>query len=107
MHERIPTSPTSEELDTALARILSEPSWAHRLLCATARVLEDEQPFQTMNPTVLCDAVNDSVQHALAGLPDVVVTESTMRATDALPDMRPGITAGEYALQVRAAARCV
>lgn len=107
MHERIPTSPTSEELDTALARILSEPSWAHRLLCAAATVIEREHPHFTMTYSVLTDALNQGKDQALAGLPDVVVHEATMTAMSAVPAVRGSETLAEYALRLRASAGSV
>jgi hypothetical protein len=100
--ERIPTNFTSEDLDTALARILSEPSWAHRLLHATARTLE-EQPFLVMNYRLLTDALNEAKDQVCAGLPDVVVCQATETAMSAVPAVRDE-TAGEYTLRLRAAA---
>jgi hypothetical protein len=103
--ERIPTNPTTQDLDAVLRRILTEPTRAHLLLLAVATVLEDEQPFQTMNHHVMCDAMNKAIGEHLAGLPGIVAAEAVMRATGALPEIRPGVTAGEYALLVRDAAK--
>jgi hypothetical protein len=104
--ERIPTSFTSEDLDQALKRILAEPTWAHRMLHAAARVLE-EQPFLVMNYGLLTDALNEAKDQVCAGLPDVVVEKSTELAMTAVPAVREHETAGEYALRLHAAAGCV
>ena len=104
MPERIPTNFTSEDLDTALTRILNEPTWAHRLLCAAARHLETDQPFQTCTPPVLTEALDHGYEQVCAGLPEIVADEAAQRAVAVLPEIRPRDTAGEVALQLRAAA---
>ncbi|GGW41207.1 hypothetical protein [Streptomyces xantholiticus] len=101
--ERIPTNPTTKELDDVLARILSEPTRAHLLLLGVATVLEDEQPFQTMNPAVYCDAMNAAITEHLAGLPGVVAADALMRATAAAPHVTG--TAWEYAQLLRDVAK--
>lgn len=101
--ERIPTNPTAKELDDVLARILSEPTRAHLLLLAVATTLENEQPFQTMNHHVMCDAMNAGIAEILHGIPGIVAAEAVMRATAVMPDVTG--TAGEYALLLRDAAR--
>jgi len=102
--ERIPTDFTSEDLDTALARILAEPTWAHRLLCAAAHHLETDQPFQICTPVVLTEALDHGYEQVCADLPEIVADEAALRAVAVLPEIRPRDTAGEVALQLRAAA---
>ncbi|GFH36611.1 hypothetical protein [Streptomyces pacificus] len=92
------------DMDALLARILSEPTRAHQLLHTLADTL-DQDPFVTMGPWHLCDALNTAITRTLAGFPEVVVAEATVRVGDALPAMRPNEAAGEYALRLRDAAR--
>lgn len=95
------------DLDTVLARILNEPSWPHRLLCATAVWLEAGQPFLTLDPQLLADADEAAVDTVLAGLPEIVADEAQNLAAKAMPVPYPRESAGEYALRIRAAARTV
>ena len=104
--ERIPTNFTSEDLDTALERILAEPTRSARILSGLADIFA-EQPFLTMGHWHLTDAMNTACYKVLHGFPAVIAADDTQRVAQALPLMRPGETAGEYSLRLRAAAGCV
>jgi hypothetical protein len=92
------------DLDLVLARILSEPTWAHRLLLAAAHHLETDQPFQICAPAILTEALDHGYEQVCAGLPEIVANEAAQRAVAVLPELRPDATAGEVALKLRAAA---
>ncbi|MGW0550538.1 hypothetical protein [Streptomyces altiplanensis] len=96
------THPTP--LDEALARILSEPTWAQQLSTATASALEDT-PFIVMDGWLLTSAINTAIAQVLAGLPGIVAAEALTRMYTVMPQARPRETAGEYALRLRAAAK--
>lgn len=91
-------------LDTALARILSEPSWAQQLALATAEALEHDS-FIVVDGWHLTDAINIAIARVLIGLPGIVAAEATTRLHLALPQAHPRETAGEYALRLRAVAK--
>lgn len=95
------------DMDALLARILNEPTIGSRILLATARVLEDDQPFLVLAPADLADALTKGTADATSNpdLPDLVIEEGMLRAYAATPDIRPGETAGEFALRLRAVAR--
>lgn len=87
-------------VDEALARFLDEPTWASRLLTATAGDLE-ATPDETLNPAILCRALNSAMDRIFAGLPEEVTTEAAAIACDALPYSFPLDTAGTYAAALR------
>ncbi|MDI9885334.1 hypothetical protein QMZ92_13250 [Streptomyces sp. HNM0645] len=95
------------DMDALLARILTEPTIGARILLATARALEDDQPFLVLTPEDLADALTKGTADATANpaLPDLVIEEGMLRAYAVLPEIRPGETAGEFALRLRDAAR--
>ncbi|MEV8354640.1 hypothetical protein ACFVTT_38580 [Streptomyces niveus] len=95
------------DLDTVLRRILTEPSWPARLLCAIATALEAEQPFVILDAPALAAAEDTAVEQVLAGLPEIVAAEAEDLAAAAMPRPRHRETAGEYALRLRDAARFV
>lgn len=91
--------------DEALRRLIDEPSYAARVLTTTARLLE-------MDPTVPMTnvagglAMNIAADTVLQSLPDVVRRDNLDRAADAVPDLA-GVTRGEAALRLRAAAKAL
>ncbi|NNJ04167.1 hypothetical protein HHX38_08470 [Streptomyces sp. PKU-MA01144] len=97
------------DMDALLARILTEPTIGARILLATARVLENEQPFLVLAPEDLADALTKGTEQATANpaLPDLVIEEGMLRAYAVTPDIRPGETAGEFALRLRDAAKAL
>jgi hypothetical protein len=92
------------QLDAALRRILTEPTWAQQLAIATAAALEDD-PFIVIGGWQLTAAINTAITRVLAGLPGIVAAEATTRMYEALPQARPLETAGEYAVRLRAVAK--
>lgn len=94
-------------IDTALRRILSEPSWPARLLCAVAAHLEADQPFMILDIQTLAAAETSAEEQVLAGLPEIVAAEAEDLAAAVMPMTRPRETAGEYALRLRAIAGTV
>lgn len=95
---------TPTDLDTVLARILSEPSRAHLLAIATATALEHDS-FIVVDGWHLTDAINIAIAQVLIGLPGIVAAEATTRLHLALPKAHPRETAGEYAIRLRAVAK--
>lgn len=91
-------------LDDTIARILAEPSWAHRLAYATASFL-DQQPTEEMDSYSLIDAVNDAEELVLPGIPGRVAGEALTALHNALPRTYLTETNGEYALRLRAVAK--
>jgi hypothetical protein len=97
------TDPT--DLDEALARILSEPTWARQIITATACHLQTEDPFLTLTETDLT-ATLDMVTELITGhLPQVVADEAAERAAAVLPPLHPRETCDTYALRLLHAAR--
>jgi hypothetical protein len=94
------------DLDAALARILAEPSHAHRFLAGIADVL-DNHPFLTVNALLVVDAMNAAALHVFAGLPEIVAAQAAETAVDELPEAYPGELAGSLAARIRAAAEDV
>jgi hypothetical protein len=94
------------QLDEALARILSEPSWAHRLLQGIADVL-DNQPFLTVNEALLTEACDIATSHVLGHLTPYIADQARQVAMDEMPEAYPGETAGSLAARIRAAAEDV
>jgi hypothetical protein len=96
-------STSGNELDAALARILAEPSHAHRFVTGIADVL-DNDPFLTVNALLVADAMNAAARHVFTGLPDIVAAQASETAIDELPETYPGELAGSLAARIRAAA---
>ncbi|GGJ81925.1 hypothetical protein GCM10011583_11740 [Streptomyces camponoticapitis] len=94
-------------IDTALHKMLTEPSWPARLLCSTAACLENGQPFMVLDIQTLSDAEEAAKEQVLADLPDIVAQEAEDLASLAMPMLRPRETGGEYALRLRAIAGTV
>lgn len=97
--ERTQPDPTDE----AVRRLLEQPSYGAQVLIVTARMLEMD-PAQPMTARAGGLAMQIAVDAVLAPLPQVVRDDSFERATRALPELT-GITRGEAALRLRAAAR--
>ncbi|MEU2111842.1 hypothetical protein [Streptomyces sp. NPDC019507] len=95
------------DMDALLARILTEPTRAARLLTETAARLEADHPFLVLPRVELNRIARDVARDVLAGLPPVVVDEANQRARAVCPQLRDheGETKGEYALRLRDAAR--
>jgi hypothetical protein len=91
------------DLDAALARILAEPSHAHRFLTGIADVL-DNDPFLTVNHQLVTDAMNAAARHVLGGLPDIVAAQASETAIAEFPETYPGELATSLAARIRAAA---
>ena len=94
-------------LDEALARILSEPSWAQQILTATAVTLATEEPFLVATTADIDSVLTSVAELLLSGLPEVVADEAMERAASALPMPGPRETQSTYALRLRAAAGAV
>lgn len=95
------------DFDALLARLLTEPTYAARLLIETAEELEQSGPFFVVTPDIFDEAAATAAAIVLHGLPDVVAAESAHIAAAALPAVRAWEreTGGEYALRLRAVAR--
>lgn len=94
-------------MDATLARLLTEPTWAHHVLVATAVTLATEEPFLVAT-TADIDAVLTSVAELLlSGLPDVVADEAMLRVATVIPMPRRLESQSQYALRLRAAAGAV
>lgn len=89
--------------DEALRRLIDEPSYAAQVLKTTARLLEMD-PTVPMTDAALGRATNIAADTVLQKLPDVIRRDSLDRAAAAVPDLT-GITRGEAALRLRAAAK--
>jgi hypothetical protein len=94
------------ELDNTLTRLLQEPSYASKIVTATADVL-DGDPFLTVNAMTMDYAAKIAAHQVTDGLPDVVAVEALAAATRALPLAYPGETCGEYAIRLRAVAKAL
>ncbi|TXL91607.1 hypothetical protein [Streptomyces sp. IB2014 016-6] len=94
-------------IDTLLRRILTEPSWPARLLCAIAQHLENDLPFVVLDVLALATAETAAEERILAALPDIVALEARDLTAAAMPMPRAQETGGEYALRLRAIARTV
>ncbi|MEV6313379.1 hypothetical protein AB0M10_32920 [Streptomyces sp. NPDC051840] len=92
-------------LDEALARILSEPSWAQQILTATAATLRAEDPFLTITYYELNKAFDRAWADITHGLPAVVAHEAREAAAIALPLTHPRETCDAYAWRMLQAAR--
>lgn len=94
-------------MDATLDRLLTEPTWAHQILVATAVGLAIEEPF-LIATTADVDAMLTSVSECLLShLPDVVADEALMRASSVVPMPRYLETQSQYAIRLRAAAGAV
>lgn len=91
-------------LDTALARILTEPSWAQQLAVATAIALEQDA-FIVINEQILNEAIGWAIGKVLTGLPGIVAAEAMTALHEELPEFCTGETADEYAARLRASSR--
>ncbi|MFE6903812.1 hypothetical protein ACFVFJ_44525 [Streptomyces sp. NPDC057717] len=89
--------------DEALQRLLTEPSYAAQTLIVTARMLELDAA-QPVTGTARENAFDIAIATILTPLPEVVHNESRDRAREAFPPLTP-ISRGEYALQLRDAAK--
>lgn len=91
-------------MDATLHQLSTEPSWAHKILTATAVTLATEEPFLTAT-TADVDAVLTSVAELLlSGLPDAVADEAIERAASVVPMPQRRESQSRYALRLRAAA---
>ncbi|TLQ43471.1 hypothetical protein [Streptomyces marianii] len=97
------------DLDALLARILTEPTRAARLLTETAQQLEHEWPHLAITEQQLNAAGREATRTVLDGLPKVVADEANERARAVCPraQFHGGETAGEYALRLRDAAKAL
>ncbi|MEU1275303.1 hypothetical protein [Streptomyces sp. NPDC005799] len=91
--------------DEALRRLIDQPSYGAQVLIVTARMLELD-PTEPMTNRAGGMAMNIAVDAILKPLPQVVRDDSFERATRVLPDLT-GITRGEAALRLRAAAEAL
>jgi hypothetical protein len=97
--ERTHPDPTDE----ALRRLIEQPSYAAQVLIVAARMLEMDSA-QPMTGRAGGLAMNIATDAVLTPLPHVVRADSIARARRVLPDLS-GITRGEAALRLRAAAK--
>lgn len=93
------------DLDALLARILSEPTYAARLLVETATELEQGAPFLVVTPDVLDEAAAVAAALVLLDVPDVVAAEASERAVAAMPRTRHREMGYDYAARLRDVAR--
>ena len=96
--ERTHPTPTDE----ALQRLIEQPSYGAQILIVTARMLEMD-PTEPISNRASGMAMTIAIDTVLKTLPQVVRDDSIDRATRVLPDLT-GITRGEAALRLRAAA---
>ncbi|MFF9043316.1 hypothetical protein [Streptomyces parvulus] len=92
------------DIDEALRRLIEQPSYAARLLVVTARMLEMDAT-EPMTDVADRRALNIATDVILTPLPQAVRDDALARATRARPVLTDGITRGEAALRLRAAAR--
>jgi hypothetical protein len=95
------TQPTPT--DVALRRLIEQPSYGAQVLIVMARMLEMD-PAEPMTGRAGAMAMNIATDAVLTPLPHVVRADSIDRARRVLPDLS-GITRGEAALRLRAAAK--
>ncbi|WP_406157721.1 hypothetical protein [Streptomyces canus] len=91
-----------DPVDEGLRVLLTEPTYAAQVLIVTARMLEMD-PAEPMTGRAGGMAMNIATDTVLTPLPQAVRDDSIDRATRVLPDLS-GITRGEAALRLRAAA---
>lgn len=91
------------DVDVALRVLLTEPSYAAQVLTAAALRLE-ARPTDPVTVTAVDAALDLAADRILRNLPDAVCADSSTRASRVLPPLA-GVTRGEYALRLRAAAR--
>ncbi|MEV0963285.1 hypothetical protein AB0J25_11965 [Streptomyces sp. NPDC049910] len=95
------------DVDALLVQILTTPTLGAQILMNTAREL-DEQPFLVITDEALADALTKGTDTALAPhVPAIVAEEAMLRSASVLPDIRPGETAGEFAIRLRSAAGAI
>ncbi|MFF9269107.1 hypothetical protein [Streptomyces rochei] len=94
------------DIDEALRRLIEQPSYAAQVLTVTARMLEMD-PTEPMTTRAGGIAMTIAVDAILTPLPRAVSDDSMDRVTRAMPDLADGITRGEAALRLRAAARAL
>ncbi|MCF2130147.1 hypothetical protein L1I79_27495 [Strepomyces sp. STD 3.1] len=92
------------DIDEALRRLIEQPSYAAQVLLVTARMLEMDAA-EPMSDRAAGMAMTIAIDAVLKPLPQAVSDDSVARATRALPVLTDGITRGEAALRLRAAAR--
>jgi len=97
------TQPTPT--DEALRRLIDQPSYGAQVLIVAARLLEMD-PTEPMTGRAGGMAMTIAIDTVLKNLPQVVSDDSVARARRALPDLS-GITRGEAALRLRAAAEAL
>lgn len=96
--ERTQPDPTDE----ALRRLIEQPSYGAQLLNVTARMLTMDSTA-AMDDASLRRGMDIATDTVLKDLPEVVRSIALERARKAIPDLA-GITRGEAALRLRAAA---
>ncbi|MFE0270836.1 hypothetical protein ACFWZY_01650 [Streptomyces sp. NPDC058992] len=95
------------DVDALLVQILTTPTLGAQILMNTAREL-DEQPFLAITDEDLADALTKGTETALGSqFPALVAEEAMLRAAAVLPEIRPGETAGEFAIRLRSAAGAI
>lgn len=94
-------------LDDALARILTEPSWAQQIVTETARMLQTEDPFEPLTLRILDANLAGAAYTITNQLPDAVVIDATEHAVQALPLIHPRETPDAYALRLLQIARTI
>ncbi|WP_405925441.1 hypothetical protein [Streptomyces sp. NBC_00035] len=92
-----------DPVDVGLRVLLEQPSYAAQVLITLARLLEMDYQ-QPVNGLALERAMDIAADTVLRPLPDVVTRDSLTRAYAAMPPTA-GISRGEYALRLRAAAK--
>lgn len=92
-----------DPVDEGLRILLTTPSYAAQVLIVAARMLEMD-PAEPMTGRAGSMAMNIATDTVLKPLPAAVRDDSVDRARRVLPDLS-GITRGEAALRLRAAAQ--
>lgn len=87
-----------------LTKTLSEPSYASQILTVAARVLPYGDSVGSVNAWNLHDALTTAEAEIVGTLPEAVRHTASLRARNALPPLA-GISRGEYAIRLRAAAK--
>ncbi|MEV2249384.1 hypothetical protein AB0I94_02305 [Streptomyces sp. NPDC050147] len=93
------------QADEALHQALTRPTLAEQLLLAVAGHLAAHAPTDQLTGIDWSRALCASTISTLRGVPEAVANRAAATAVLSLPPMDEGITRGEYALRLHAAAK--
>jgi hypothetical protein len=95
-----------DPIDEALHRLIEQPSYGAQVLVCTARMLTMDAD-EAMTADSLRRAMAIATDTVLGTLPEAVRNIALERALRAVPHDLTGITRGEAALRLRAAAKAI